>query len=70
MALADFASDPSLPVANPIAAAFAAAARAVVAWRAERARHIALTELLAMDSHRLSDLGISAHDIQKALEGR
>ncbi len=52
---------------NPVGAAFAAAARAVAAWRADRARRIALNDLLAMEPHRLRDLGISADEIRHAL---
>ena len=61
----DFASRPAAP--NPVAMAFAAAARAVAAWRAERARTLALTDLLGMEPHRLRDLGISVHEIHDAL---
>ena len=52
---------------NPVAAAFAAAARAVVSWRAERARHLALNDLLAMEPHRLRDIGISTDEVRQAL---
>jgi uncharacterized protein YjiS (DUF1127 family) len=55
------------PVSNPVADAFAAVARAVANWRADRARAIALNELLGMEPHRLRDLGISVHDIHDAL---
>lgn len=60
----------SRPVPNPVAAAFAAAARAVAAWRAERSRQAALGDLLGMEPHRLRDLGISAHQVRQALEDR
>ena len=43
----DFETRPA--VANPVAVAFAAAARAVAAWRTERARTVALTDLLGME---------------------
>lgn len=62
----DFASRPSVP--NPVASAFAAAARAVAAWRAERSRNVALNDLLGMEPHRLRDLGISVYDVQQALQ--
>ncbi len=56
---------------NPVAVAFALAARAVAAWRAERARRLALNDLLGMEPHRLRDLGISVHDVHEALrQGR
>ena len=64
----DFASRPA--ASNPVATAFAAAARAVAAWRAERARSVALNDLLGMEPHRLRDLGISVYDVQQALEDR
>ena len=53
---------------NPVHTAFAAAARAVASWRAERSRHLALNDLLAMEPHRLRDLGIDAHEIRQALQ--
>lgn len=52
---------------NPVAATFAAAARAVVMWRTERARRLALADLLSMEPHRLHDLGISVHDVREAM---
>jgi uncharacterized protein YjiS (DUF1127 family) len=55
-------------VPNPVAIAFAAAARAVSAWRAERARRVALDDLLGMEPHRLRDLGISVDDVRQALQ--
>jgi uncharacterized protein YjiS (DUF1127 family) len=58
------------PATNPVATAFAAAARAVANWRADRARVVALDDLLAMEPHRLRDLGISVHDIHDALVRR
>lgn len=54
-------------VSNAVAAGLAAAARAVAAWRAERARTFALHDLLGMEPQRLQDLGISVHDIHEAL---
>ena len=62
----DFASRPTVP--NPVATAFAAAARAVAAWRAERSRTVALNDLLGMEPHRLRDLGITTYDVQQALQ--
>lgn len=55
------------PQPNPVVTAFAAAARAFAAWRAERARTVALKDLLGMEPHRLRDLGIAMHDIHEAL---
>lgn len=63
---ADTDSRPSAP--NPVAAAFDAAARAVAAWRAERARELALHDLLNLEPHRLSDLGITAYDVRQVIE--
>ena len=72
MALISLIDEPGhvLPNALPnrVAAAFGAAARAVAAWRAERARTIALRDLLDMSPHRLSDLGIDVEDVRQALE--
>ena len=66
-----FASDSRAAAPNPVAVAFAAAARAVATWRAERSREIALNDLLGMEPHRLRDLGISVHDVHEALrQGR
>ena len=62
----DFASRPA--ALNPVAIAFAAAARAVAAWRAERSRNVALNDLLGMEPHRLRDLGISVYYVQQALQ--
>ena len=61
----DFASRPA---PDPVATAFAAAGRAVAAWRAERSRNVALNDLLGMEPHRLRDLGITVHDVQQALQ--
>src|SRR5690606_10976911 len=48
----EFVSTPRAAT-NHVANAFAATARAVTAWRAERARRLALNDLLAMEPHRL-----------------
>lgn len=55
---------------NPVTTAFAAAANAVAAWRADRARRAAMLDLIGMEPHRLRDLGISVHDVRQALEQR
>ena len=65
--LDDVAVNSNRPATTPIAVGFAAAARAVANWRADRAREIALTDLLHMDPHRLNDLGISVHEVRDAL---
>ena len=68
MALVDFA-----PVARPSAGnAVSAAVRSVRNWIAEQhtqsVRRAALRDLMQMPSHRLDDLGISAFDVQRALQ--
>jgi uncharacterized protein YjiS (DUF1127 family) len=55
-------------VPNPVATAFAVAARAVTEWRLQRARRLALNDLLGMEPHRLRDLGISVDDVRQALQ--
>ena len=55
-------------VPNPVTTAFAAAARAVSAWRAERARRLALDDLLAMEPYRLRDMGISVDEVRRAIQ--
>jgi uncharacterized protein YjiS (DUF1127 family) len=52
---------------NPVVAAFSAAARAVAAWRAERARRLDLDDLLRMGPHRLRDIGLSVDDVRQAM---
>jgi uncharacterized protein YjiS (DUF1127 family) len=52
---------------NAVHTALAAVANAVAGWRAERARRLALNDLLAMEPHRLNDLGISIDDVRAAL---
>jgi uncharacterized protein YjiS (DUF1127 family) len=49
---------------------FAIIAAEFRAWRAARARRIALASLLDMDAHRLADLGISVQDVTEALNRR
>jgi uncharacterized protein YjiS (DUF1127 family) len=41
--------------------------RSLAAYRARRARRIALASLLEMDAHRLDDLGITTAEIHQAL---
>ncbi len=42
----------------------------LAARRILRAKHFALTSLLAMDTHRLDDLGISRQDVLDAVHAR
>jgi uncharacterized protein YjiS (DUF1127 family) len=48
------------PTIRTIAVAF-------VRWRANRARRIALRDLLELDAYRLDDLGLSIEAVQGAL---
>ncbi|HTO27376.1 MAG TPA: hypothetical protein VL017_02170 [Devosia sp.] len=62
----------SLPGERSLAAAspanpFAAFARWIAKAKAARTRRVALSALLELDHNRLSDLGISRHDITAAL---
>jgi uncharacterized protein YjiS (DUF1127 family) len=68
MALVDFAPASRPQVAQVAVVAF----RAVAGWfaeqHAESVRRAALRDLMQMSAHRLNDLGISAFDVQKALQ--
>lgn len=55
---------------NPVHVAFAAAARAVASWHAGRSRRLALNDLLAMEPHRLRDLGIDVYEVREVLQRR
>ena len=54
-------------VPNPVATAFDVASRAVTEWRLQRARRLALNDLLAMEPHLLRDIGLDANDVRRAL---
>ena len=54
-------------VPNPVATAFAVAARAVTEWRLRRARHLALNDLLGMEPYLLRDIGLDITDVRRAL---
>jgi uncharacterized protein YjiS (DUF1127 family) len=68
MALLDFAPAVRPSVSAHVATAFRSVATWFAAVRAERARRLMLRSLLEMDAHRLDDLGISAHDVMKAVD--
>jgi uncharacterized protein YjiS (DUF1127 family) len=55
---------------SPLRRAFVAVANAFAAWKAARARRIALSSLMEMDAHRLNDLGLNAQDVVEALKRR
>jgi len=50
--------------------ALTALARSFVAWRAQRARRLAMLSLIEMDAWRLDDLGISIDAVRDALDAR
>jgi uncharacterized protein YjiS (DUF1127 family) len=52
------------------ASVFKTIATALAAWRAARARRVALSSLLEMEAHRLDDLGITVQDVVDALGRR
>ena len=43
------------------------AARRFIAWRARRARRVALHELLEFDEHQLRDIGLTRADVRRAI---
>lgn len=47
-----------------------ALARSFLAWRARRARRLAMLSLLELDAWRLDDLGISIDTVRDALDAR
>jgi uncharacterized protein YjiS (DUF1127 family) len=38
-----------------------------MAWRARRARRVALHELLEFDEHQLRDIGLTREDVRRAI---
>ena len=68
--LFDDAIDTVRGAADPRFAGLLPVAGAIVAWRAARARRIALATLMEMEAHRLDDLGITAQDVVEALNRR
>jgi uncharacterized protein YjiS (DUF1127 family) len=69
--LFDDATDTVRGAANsPLRRTVVAVVGAFVAWRAARARRIALASLMEMDAYRLDDLGITAKDVVDALNRR
>jgi uncharacterized protein YjiS (DUF1127 family) len=58
------------PRSSLVAGALRALARSFVAWRARRARRLAMLSLLEMDAAQLDDLGISIDAVRDALDAR
>jgi uncharacterized protein YjiS (DUF1127 family) len=63
----DIDTSEATQASNPVHTALAALAAAIAAWRADRTRRLALGDLLAMEPHRLRDLGISVDEVSAAL---
>ena len=55
---------------NAVKASIRALARGFAAWRAQRARHIALLNLMNLEPHRLDDLGITPESVRDAIDAR
>ncbi|RYE44242.1 MAG: hypothetical protein EOP24_24765 [Hyphomicrobiales bacterium] len=55
---------------SSLAVALRALASSFIAWRAQRARRLAMLSLLEMDAWRLDDLGISIDTVRDALDAR
>lgn len=55
---------------NPVAVSVRALARGFAAWRAQRARRIAMLSLMDLEPHRLDDLGITVQAVRDALDAR
>ena len=51
---------------NPVRAL----ARGFAAWRAQRARRLALLTLMELEPHRLDDLGITLEAVRDAVDAR
>ncbi len=59
------------PARSSLAAiAIRALAQSFIAWRAQRARRLAMLSLLEMGAARLDDLGISIDAVREALDAR
>ena len=58
------------PRSSLAAVALRALASGFIAWRAQRARRLAMLSLLEMDAWRLDDLGISIDTVRDALDAR
>lgn len=55
---------------NPVEASVRALARGFAAWRAQRARRLALLTLMELEPHRLDDLGITLEAVRDAVDAR
>ncbi|CAN7506409.1 hypothetical protein ASC89_19035 [Devosia sp. Root413D1] len=58
------------PRSSLAAVALRALASSFIAWRAQRARRLAMLSLLEIDAWRLDDLGISIDAVRDALDAR
>jgi|GEM_PF-2716617 len=58
------------PRSSLAAVALRALASSFIAWRAQRARRLAILSLLEIDAWRLDDLGISIDAVRDALDAR
>lgn len=58
------------PRSSLAADALSALARSFIAWRAQRARRLAMLSLIEMEAWRLDDLGISIDAVREALAAR
>ncbi len=68
MALADVSPADAIAASAPLTRLVDLVHTAHAAWRADRARRLALRTILAMPAHRLRDLGISIHDVMQAMD--
>jgi uncharacterized protein YjiS (DUF1127 family) len=58
------------PRSSLAAVALRALTSSFIAWRAQRARRLAMLSLVEMDAWRLDDLGISIDTVRDALDAR
>jgi uncharacterized protein YjiS (DUF1127 family) len=63
-----FVAHEDAPRSSLAAAALRALAQSFLAWRAQRARRLAMVSLLEMDAWRLDDLGLSIDTVRDALD--
>ena len=68
MSFADFLPADRAPALAPVVRIFRQAAALWDAWQARRARRLTLDALLSMPKYQLRDLGVSTHDVMRALD--
>lgn len=68
MTLADFLPADRAPALAPVVRIFRQAAALWDAWQARRARRLTLDALLSMPAYQLRDIGVSSHDVMRALD--